>query len=229
VRSGTPEDRSTEDVLAALGKSEAQLAPIIENLTEGVIASTLEGDVLLWNPAAIAMHGFGSLEECRGMLPEFDKVFELSTPAGVKVALADWPISRVLAGYQLRDVEMLVHRVEPSWTRRFSYSGGLVRDSDGNPLMAVITVRDVTEARERAQRLEDALAEKDRLVAELSAALQNVRTLSALLPVCSWCGKIRNDEGEYERMETYIQRSVGTEFTHGMCPDCAAVHFGPEH
>ena len=89
--------------------------------------------------------------------------------------------------------------------------------------MAVITVRDVTEARERAQRLQDALAEKDRLVTELSVALQNVRTLSALLPVCSWCGKIRNDEGEYERMETYIQRSVGTEFTHGMCPDCCAA------
>lgn len=224
--SGTPADRAAEDALAALRNSEAQLGTIIQNLTEGVIASTLDGDVLLWNPAAIAMHGFGSLEECRGMLPEFDSVFELSTPAGVKVELADWPLSRVLTGESLRGVEMLVHRFDPGWTRRFSYSGDLVRDSDGNPLMAVITVRDVTEARERAQRLQDALAEKDRLVTELSAALQNVRTLSALLPVCSWCGKIRNDEGGYERMETYIQRSVGTEFTHGMCPDCAAVHFG---
>jgi PAS domain S-box-containing protein len=227
--SGTPHDRPGEDVVAALGKSEAQLATIIENLTEGVIASTLEGDVLLWNPAAIAMHGFASLEECRRMLPEFDTVFDLSTPQGVKVDLADWPLSRVLRGEQLREVEMLVHRTQPGWTRRFSYSGGLVRDSDGNPLMAVITVRDVTEVREREQRLQDALAQKDRLVAELSAALQNVRTLSALLPVCSWCGKIRNDEGEYERMESYIQRSVGTEFTHGLCPDCLAQHFGTEH
>jgi len=223
---GTPEDRATQDALAALSKSEAEMATIIENLAEGVIASTLEGDVLLWNPAAIAMHGFANLDECRRMLPEFDTVFDLSTTDGIALQLADWPISRVLRGDQLRGVEMLVHRAEQGWTRRFSYSGGLVRNSDGNPLMAVITVRDVTEARVRAQRLQDALTEKDRLVTELSAALQNVRTLSALLPVCSWCGKIRNDEGEYERMETYIQRSVGTEFTHGMCPDCAAVHFG---
>ena len=76
MRSGRPRDRAPEEALAALRKSEAQMATIIENLSEGVIAATLEGDVLLWNPAAIAMHGFSSLDECRRMLPEFDTVFE---------------------------------------------------------------------------------------------------------------------------------------------------------
>ncbi len=216
----------SDDNLAAtqerLQRSEAELTTIIDNLAEGVIASTLDGEVLLWNPAAIAMHGFANLEECRRMLPDFDAVFGLASTSGEPVALADWPISRVLRGEKVHGLEMLVSRSDQGWTKRFSYSGSLVWDPDGCPTMGVITVRDVTEARERQQRLHDALAEKERLVTELSAALQNVRTLSALLPVCSWCGKIRNDEGEYERMESYIQRSVGTEFTHGMCPTCLA-------
>ncbi len=215
-----PSDDSLADALDRLRKSEAELTTIIDNLAEGVIASTLEGEVLLWNPAAIAMHGFANLEECRRMLPEFDAVFGLASTAGEPVPLGDWPISRVLRGEKLHGQEMLVSRSDQGWTKRFSYSGSLVLDPDGCPTMGVLTVRDVTEARERQQKLRDARAQKERLVGELSAALQNVRTLSALLPVCSWCGRIRNDEGEYERMESYIQRSVGTEFTHGMCPSC---------
>jgi hypothetical protein len=42
-----------------------------------------------------------------------------------------------------------------------------------------------------------------------------------MLPICSACNKIRNDEGYWERIETYIRERSDAEFTHGICPDCA--------
>ncbi len=44
--------------------------------------------------------------------------------------------------------------------------------------------------------------------------------LRTLVPVCSWCKKIRRDEGYWEELEGYIEESSGSRVTHGMCPDC---------
>lgn len=45
----------------------------------------------------------------------------------------------------------------------------------------------------------------------------------SIVPLCSWCRKIRNDEGEWEQVETYIKRVSGTDVTHGVCPVCADI------
>jgi len=55
----------------------------------------------------------------------------------------------------------------------------------------------------------------------LRETLENIKTLKALLPICSSCKKIRDDEGYWEQVEIYIQKQVGTAFSHGICPDCA--------
>lgn len=72
----------------------------------------------------------------------------------------------------------------------------------------------------RTRELSDALAGNEKLVADLRAALQNVKTLSGLLPVCAWCGKIRSDAGYWNRIEDYIAEHTLAKVTHGMCPDC---------
>jgi len=69
-------------------------------------------------------------------------------------------------------------------------------------------------ARRRAQE------EREKVVQELSAALANVKTLSAMLPICSSCRKIRDDEGYWSQIEEYVRKHTDTEFTHGICPDC---------
>jgi hypothetical protein len=63
--------------------------------------------------------------------------------------------------------------------------------------------------------------EKGRLIRELEAALSKVRTLSGLLPVCSSCKNIRDDQGYWTQMEAYISEHSEAEFSHGMCPPCA--------
>ncbi len=67
--------------------------------------------------------------------------------------------------------------------------------------------------------------ERAKLVAELRQALEHVKTLRGLLPICAWCKKIRNDKGYWEEVEEYIQRHTEADFSHGICPDCAEKYY----
>lgn len=79
----------------------------------------------------------------------------------------------------------------------------------------LVTVRDITERKESQ-------LERERLSGELQAALAaKVKQLSGFLPICSSCKKIRNDQGYWSQIESYIREHSDAEFTHSLCPDCA--------
>ena len=80
--------------------------------------------------------------------------------------------------------------------------------------------RDVTEVK----RIE---AERDALVRELQTALTEVRTLRDILPICSYCRKIRDDENFWQSVEGYLQTHTNTRFSHGICPSCMASEVEP--
>ena len=63
--------------------------------------------------------------------------------------------------------------------------------------------------------------EKEKLILELQEALANVKTLSGLLPICATCKNVRDDKGYWRRIEDYISARSHTEFSHGICTDCA--------
>ena len=57
---------------------------------------------------------------------------------------------------------------------------------------------------------------------ELQTALDAIKTLSGLIPICAWCGtKIQNDSGEWVRVDLYIEQHTEAKFTHGVCPTCS--------
>jgi len=60
------------------------------------------------------------------------------------------------------------------------------------------------------------------LVYDLSALLANVKELEGLLPMCAWCKKVRDDQGYWQQIETYISSHSKADWTHGICPDCVA-------
>lgn len=55
---------------------------------------------------------------------------------------------------------------------------------------------------------------------------RNVQVLDGILPICSYCKKIRNQEGDWEQMELYVTRRSEAEFSHSICPDCMQAHYG---
>jgi PAS domain S-box-containing protein len=82
--------------------------------------------------------------------------------------------------------------------------------------------RDVTESK----RAED---EREQLVRELRAALAEVKTLREILPICSYCRKIRDDENYWHTVESYISEHTSSRFSHGICPSCMAAHVELHH
>lgn len=74
------------------------------------------------------------------------------------------------------------------------------------------------------------LKELDRLNAhdhqallDLQAALDNVKTLSGLIPICAQCKKVRDDQGYWQHVEHYVATHTEADFTHGLCPACMAT------
>ncbi len=67
-----------------------------------------------------------------------------------------------------------------------------------------------------------------RRTSELEQALSHVKTLRGLLPICAWCKKIRNDQGYWDQLESYLSAHTDARFSHAICPDCAARAF-PGH
>ena len=70
--------------------------------------------------------------------------------------------------------------------------------------------------------------EKEKLIIELKKSLAKIKTLSGLLPICSWCKKIRDDAGYWQQLESYIGNHSDAEFSHGICPDCLKEKY-PEY
>jgi DNA-binding response OmpR family regulator len=66
--------------------------------------------------------------------------------------------------------------------------------------------------------LQKALAER---VHQLEEAMNSVKTLQGLLPICCYCKKIRDDGNYWHRVETYIAGHANVRFSHGICPDCS--------
>ncbi|MCB2171093.1 MAG: hypothetical protein KQI78_25835 [Deltaproteobacteria bacterium] len=63
--------------------------------------------------------------------------------------------------------------------------------------------------------------DRENLIVQLQKALAEVKTLKGILPICASCKKIRNDEGYWDQIESYISRRSEAEFSHGICPECA--------
>lgn len=69
-------------------------------------------------------------------------------------------------------------------------------------------------------KLRRLLITQERLIAKLNAALAEVNTLRGLLPICSYCKKIKDKKGAWKKLETYLRTHTQADFSHGICPDC---------
>jgi len=60
---------------------------------------------------------------------------------------------------------------------------------------------------------------------ELSKALEHIKMLHGILPICSHCKKIRNEVGRWDQLESYISQNSEARFSHSICPDCLRKHY----
>lgn len=62
--------------------------------------------------------------------------------------------------------------------------------------------------------------EKDNLLIKLQRALDDIKSLKGIIPICSYCHSIRNEEGAWDQLEAYITNHSEAAFSHGVCPKC---------
>lgn len=109
-----------------------------------------------------------------------------------------------------REVELKV-RTKSGGIHEGLFSGDVI-ESQGEKYYLTVMI-DITD-RKKAE------AEREKTIQELQIALEQIKTLKGILPICSHCKKIRDDEGYWERVEAYVSKHTEAEFSHSICPDC---------
>ncbi len=96
------------------------------------------------------------------------------------------------------------------------------RDSIGRPLRMSGTHIDISDRKQMEE-------ERDSLIKSLQDALKEIKTLKGIIPICSYCHSIRDDQGAWDRVEAYLSKHSDAELSHGICPKClgkARLEFG---
>lgn len=81
-----------------------------------------------------------------------------------------------------------------------------------------IAFLDLTERKKAEQ-------ERERLIAGLQQALDEIKTLRGILPICSHCKKIRDDQGYWNQVEAFVEKHSDAEFSHSICRECAQKYY----
>jgi len=192
-------------VRMALGR----LAAIIESSEDAIIGRSLEGKIVSWNAGACKLYGYTEAEAVGQPI-----TFLVAPERGKELAPL---LERVGRGEHIRQIETTRRRKDGELVE-VSLSVSPVRNSAGQIVGVSTIARDIAE-RKRAER------ERERLVDELQRLLGEVKTLTGLLPICSYCKKIRDDKGYWNQIELYIGEHSSANFTHSVCPDCASHHY----
>lgn len=181
----------------ALRESEKQYRDLVDYSPVGIYKTNIKGDILFVNEALARMAGYDSPADMmkEGVLKTYKRGSDRDLL--LKSLREQGKISNFEFEFVRKNGETL----------RASLSAVL----EGEMLSGMII--DITE-RKRAEE------ERERLILDLKEALAKIKTLSGMLPICSWCKKIRNDSGYWQQIEAYIHDHSDAEFTHGICPDC---------
>jgi uncharacterized PurR-regulated membrane protein YhhQ (DUF165 family) len=94
---------------------------------------------------------------------------------------------------------------------------------ENRPVLAIL--KKITEVEQELSRAEEEIRRRKQAEEELQKALSEVKTLQGLIPVCAGCKKIRDDEGYWQQMETYLSHQTDVRFSHGVCPDCMEKYY----
>lgn len=101
---------------------------------------------------------------------------------------------------------------------------------ENRPVLAIL--KEVSEvkielnlAQQEIERRKKVEREKEELIDNLQAALNEVKRLRGILPTCAYCKNIRDEKGDWHQLEYYIQNHSEAKFSHGICPECAREHF----
>jgi PAS domain S-box-containing protein len=160
------------------------------------------------NKSAVEFYGYDRDTLLTKRIPDLNIMPEQVIRAEIKRAVEEgrsyYLFQHRLASGEIRDVEVYANPIEIEG-KAYSFS----------------IVHDVT-ARKRIEQ------ERVQLITELKTALEEVNTLRGILPICSFCKKVRDDQGFWNQVEDYIVKHSEADFSHSVCPSCTREYY-PAH
>jgi len=179
----------------------AQMEDVLESLNDGVMVADLKSSLLTMNQKAMAMHGFAGPRAPLD-LADFHARFELFDLQDRPLPRGEWPLPRVSRGERFADYEVGFRPQAAGSAWIASYCGAPVCDGDGVPILAIITLRDISEKK----RLEE---QGSLLQAQLEAFNHTLShdLRQPLNAVSSYCQALRDLGGEQldARCKGYLQ------------------------
>ena len=189
---------------AALAESEARLRRITDNMVDLVSQTDLEGNFVYVSPSHCSILGY----DPRTLVGT--NVLDMVHPDDMDNVLAATFKAIEAKGSDLMEFRYRHIKGHYVW---LATQGRIMVDDHGEIVGAVFGSRDVTKQKEIER-------ERESLIQELQKALAEVKTLSGFLPICSHCKKIRDDQGYWQQLETYISQRSEAQFSHSLCPEC---------
>jgi len=135
--------KQLEANLKIISEQNIQMNAVLDNMTEGVITTDINGKFIRANKVALLMHGFSSLDE----YTNYKKIindFEVLSLEGRPIPRADQAVAKALRGEVFNNYEVMVRRKDLNLKFIASYGGTPIYDENGKMVMAVITIRDIT-------------------------------------------------------------------------------------
>jgi len=207
---------------AKLVESQAILEAAINQSPSGIVIADAPGvNIRMINPAAIDIRGGDSSQLTNIPLQEHMAKWQIYRLDGTSYPPEQLPLAMAVLHGELTRGEELIIRDHIGQEHIVITNAAPIRDSSGSIVAGIAVFHDITD-RKLAE------IERERLITELQEALANVRTLSGLLPICSSCRKVRDDEGYWNQIETYIRKHTEIDFSHGLCPECAEKLYGDQ-
>lgn len=194
-----------------------------EYLSDWVIRAQKIAHLGIWDQNPITGELWWSDETFRilGLLPQstspsFEKFLQIVHPDD-RVNIVEQTEMAIKSDSYPYNVEYRVLLTDKS--ERILHEEALIeRDKTGKPIKITGIIQDITE-RKRAE------IEREELIIQLKTALDKVKTLRGLLPICSYCKKIRDDKGYWTQIESYIHERSEAEFSHSICNECADKYY----
>ena len=181
-------DREREALLQSLSAEQGQMEAILSSMREGLIVSNLAGTILTMNPAALAMLGFDAVKDARLPLTAFLELLEVLSLEGNPLPLGERPLSRALNGESFSLMEVILRPYETGRTWIGSFGGTPVRNKAGEMILAIVTVRDITEAKQTEARAALLAEAGSRLSASLDAQTTLETVAQFVVPaLADWC------------------------------------------
>lgn len=163
-----------KETLRLTQETKSQLEAVFEAIQDGICVFDRESHLVFANRALAKMGGFESVEVMRRQLGDVSRSLEFkSIPAFSR--LDEWPVARVLRGESIRNMQLEARRIETGQEWVFHCSGEPVRDEQGEVILAVVVIRDVTE-KKQAEELRATLESRDEFLSIASHELKTPLT-----------------------------------------------------